>query len=163
MEKYTSLKDFDLGWQFLDPSIPIPKKDLEMIKPLSKEFSKNKWTEFIDPKYESLFFIKGNFPLNSRDLIINDWNDNQELKRKMKLLSEKLDLDPIQPILFFWNAKRSVETKWGIFLKYAINFIFAGSEAFIILFENDSRCVLCVKGMIASFHIVDRQAYFGQK
>jgi hypothetical protein len=130
---------------------------------LSNEYSKAKWTEFVDPKFESLFFIEGNFPLKNRDVVLGDWNNKRETKQKMEQLKDILNLDPSESIIFFWSAQRSVETNWGIFLKYVTNFIFAGSEAFVILFENDSRCVISIKGMVAVFHVVDRQAYFGQK
>ena len=60
------------------------------------------------------------------------------------------------------RALYGVETTWGIFLKYVANFIFTNSEAFVILFEKDPRCVICVTGMIAAFHVEDRHAYFGQ-
>jgi hypothetical protein len=61
------------------------------------------------------------------------------------MLVNKIDYCNNDNIILFWIKERSVKTKWHIFIKYRINFLFE-DEGAIIINENNLKLIIFSNG-----------------
>lgn len=139
-EKYTSLEKCSFGWFFHDKkndAINVTEQDRCKILPLSKQYCRLLWNQYISKKNRHPMQLAEDewLRLMSETEVIdnftNDWNDNNYDGLRV-VLKQRLDYAPEDEIYFFWNHETAVETTWEIFLKYWINFLFEDEGPILI-------------------------------
>jgi hypothetical protein len=146
-EKYLSLADSGIDWYFTDPEICIPINDLYLIRPLTKEYSSELWNRHISSDAREKHFMLLNddhWCLKNMEHLYNwrdDWNENDH-EGFSKILNDRSICGNEDDIILFWMKERSVETKWRIFTKYWMNFLFEDEGMIIINDKSDKSIVL---------------------
>jgi Protein of unknown function (DUF2947) len=158
--KYISFDEFSLNWRFTEVEYNIlPEEDLNKIRPLSPQKSKECWKFWISKKVGH--FMKLSVSGEGSTQLCNNcgWGEVEREKNTIILLNESLKIDEGQSITFFWNESNAVETTWGIFLKYWTDFCYPSDDSNIIIIHDCEKAVVYVGDKIT---IVDREKYFSR-
>lgn len=143
MEMYEKLEDWEYKWYFKNKELFIPTHDLQYLKPLTREYSSILWENLVSKKKRhGMLFEKKEFMKNMKFLYNweEDWNNNN-IEPFSIILKEHMDISDESIIYFFWMKERGMETKWIIFLKYWICFLYE-DEAPIHLNNTNNKVVL---------------------
>lgn len=138
------LTDTPFGWCFNDPK--VSDDDLKQIKPLTKESSSNNWNRLISEKHRhlALYRTAEQTWLNALERLDYNWEDDwnkNDMKSFAVFLSSKLNIPEDEPVWFFWMKESGVKTKWGVFLRNWINFLYE-DEAPVLYVEGKNTAIL---------------------
>jgi hypothetical protein len=149
--KYISMEHFDCNWFFYMEDIRIPDEDFSKIKPLSEEYSSNLWEEFISKKNRHLRLLdREEWPSSLKRInynFIDDWNSNN-YEGLAYNLGEEVSFEENELILFFWMKECAIETTWGMFLKYWVNFLFDDEGPILISTEKEEAVSFSTTGLV---------------
>ena len=160
-KKYINMNNFGFSWRFTDEKYNLlPKNDLMLIRPLTKEFSNEIWEKFIDNKVNHYALIKKKINL-ATDLVIDDcgWGEEYKENNTQKYLMNHIKWNINSKIIFFWNKDYAVETEWNIFLKYWTDFCYSSDDSNIIINPNSEKAMIYVEDRI---FIVNRKIHFNK-
>lgn len=135
--EYIDVSLFGMKWRFTEKKYNLlPQIDLTQIKILSEDSSKNFWNKNISDKYMHYKLLDINVRLK-KEVILKDcgWGD-KETESQTKIYLERLNISNDEKVLFFWDSKTSVETTWGILLKYWTDFCYPSDDGNIIIINN---------------------------
>lgn len=156
---YITFEDFSLKWRFSEEEYnKLPTTDLNKIKPLSISYSKKCWSNWISNKYGHLMKINA---LPCTDVLhYNDcgWGDPEKECQTVNFLQDNILISKEAIITFFWSESCSVETTWGVFLKYWTDFCYPSDDSNVIIIHDYPLAVIYIEDKL---WIVNRAEYFG--
>lgn len=156
--RYITFDDFNLKWRFTEEKYnKLPLTDLNMIKPLSISYSEECWSNWISDKCGHLMEIS----YKPSKLQYNDcgWGEPEKECQTVDFLKKNILVSEQSKITFFWGGSCSVETNWGIFLKYWTDFCYPSDDSNVIIIHNHPLAVIYIEDKL---WIVDRVECFGR-
>ena len=164
MDYYAQWDEFWNNWRFTDPEFDLlPDLVLNKIRPLSEEYSKDRWNYWISDKVgHIMFLIKNTKNIGEDNKLSNDcgWGNNRKQRLLKRHLARVMKLNRNEPITFLWDSITAVETEWGVFLEYWYDFCYPHDDSNIIIFHKDNRALIYIEDKV---WVVDRQSFFGLK
>jgi hypothetical protein len=153
-----------LKWRFTNADYnSIPTSDLVKIRPFTEEYSNLQWKLWVSdkPNQHHFMLIADKKFDYINDIFCSDcgWGDTERLNLVIKKLSEKLNFDEREPIIFFWSASVAAETEWGIFTKYWTDFCYSSDDSNIIVPPNSEKAIIYVEDRL---WVVNRKECFGR-
>jgi len=156
MYTYVPISDVDYRWYFDDPK--VGDEDLKQIRPLAKECCSKLWSEFISDKHQHLawYFVKTEVGdekhwIYSLKCLDYNWEDDWNTDNINSLgifLNSRFDIPEDEIVLFFWMKKYAVETKWGVFLRNWINFLYEDEAPVLFIKSRNTVIVFRPRGVI---------------
>jgi len=139
--EYTQLKNHPDLEYFTDQDILVPEEYREKIRPLSKNSAEIFWKNNISShnKHTMLLNEKDWFnELNLKEIAHwqEDWNSNN-YSRITNVLRNHVSWEEDTIVYFCWNNFNIMETTWGVFTKYWINFLFDDEAPILISKEKN--------------------------
>ncbi|MCL2153356.1 MAG: DUF2947 domain-containing protein, partial [Oscillospiraceae bacterium] len=146
---FASIKDMPYRWIFDDPK--VSDTDLNQILPLTKECAAQLWAKFISGQQQhlALHFTKviteneQHWVRSLERLDYNwedDWNAN-DMDSLGAFLNSCFDVPQNESVLFFWHQQSAVKTKWGVFMRNWINFLYE-DEAPVLFIESQNLVIV---------------------
>lgn len=150
--KYISMEEFQNKWFFYVEDMKIPDKDINSIKPLSKEYSSLIWNQNISSlKHHFALLREEEKQLLQLEKVDYDWQEdwnNDQYDNLKEYLCKNISYSTSDKIIVFWQKQSSVETSWGIFLKHWPNFLFEDEGVVLINKANDNILLFTSDGRL---------------
>lgn len=131
MKKYIPMDKFAMNWCFTD----IPTTILDMLKPLSPNYSSYLWNKYISKRNRHLMLMSNDeWALclkPSRYNWQNDWNLDKYEPFKT-FLSQQVSYKKDDIIYLFWMKEHGLEMDWSFFIKYWFTFLYDDEGVLII-------------------------------
>ena len=143
-EQADTTKEID-SFFYDDPKIPADHwQDIHF---LSEEECAALWQQYVSPTNRHFMLLaEDEWPgllVNKENFLYNwqqDWNDDN-LDTFTKILLSK-DIPADSPIHFFWMKEAGITTKWHIFAKNWINFLYEDEGCIVVIPEQQCALVL---------------------
>lgn len=150
--KYIDFNDFEGRWYFEDKDAFVSANDKNEIKPLASKYSSKLWEQCISV-YNNHFMLidsKEKFTASLEKQSYNwkaDWN-NGTYETFANYLISLISYNENDTIITFWNKELAVETRWRIFIRNWISFLFDDEGLVVINPRNEEVLVFCINGVL---------------
>jgi hypothetical protein len=150
MEKFVPLEEYDGAWYFLgagDDEPYVTAEDLQYIKPLTKEYSRQLWCKYVSSRGWHLMLLhERDWPRRGRVLYTFSANtspraDDVEQLYFVEQLSKWLELQSTERVIFFWGKNSGIQTTWSMFLRYWTCYMF-DNEGCILIIPVTTKAVI---------------------
>jgi Protein of unknown function (DUF2947) len=149
MEKFIPLEEYSRAWYFLgagDDEYYITAEDLQYIKPLTKEYSRQLWCKYVSSRGRHLMLLhERDWPRRQR--LIHTFRvstspiaDEEEQLYFVEKLCEWIELQSTEKVIFFWGKSSGIQTTWSMFLRYWTCSMF-DDEGCILIIPSTTKVV----------------------
>ncbi len=143
------MKESNFGWMFeMEPY--ICEEDLDCIQPLSPEYSSKLWIEHISKRRHLMLEGEKDWTdsLHKADYNWSDDWDSNYTKGLSDFLRDQIFLHKDDTVLYFWKKEAAVETKWGVFLRNWIHFLFEEESPILFNVRTGFALKFSVHGLL---------------
>ncbi len=86
------------------------------------------WHKYVSPNYDHLMLLEKKNEYEKTFSV--NWDDDESGRG---ILSDNLDFDYSQVLIFMWSPAVSVETTWGVVINYWTDFFYPDDDNIVIL------------------------------